>query len=331
MTNLVPSTAPSVPAAMRALDAMQHELSQASTYDQISDVIHRAEVLRVLFRNVEEVEHQAQLTIVLGKRRIGEALKKVPKANKHQSSKAGKSTTTIKPTERHRMGKLADLPESVIRETSTKLQENGKDATVTAVLKEITYGDKKAHRASKVSAIAAKALPAGLFNVGVADPPWRTETWSDRGMDRSADNHYPTMSLEDIMAMDVSSRMAKQALFGLWVTVPHLENGFAVLRAWGFEYKSALTWDKVVAGTGKWFMNQTEHFLLGTRGGIPAPVEDMLISSLLREKKGKHSAKPEAILDWIDRLYPAPVPKIELFRRGTARPGWVPWGNESGS
>ena len=104
-------------------------------------------------------------------------------------------------------------------------------------------------------------------------------------MDRSADNHYPTMSLEEIKALDVPSMMAPDVLGLFWATVPHMKNAFEILDAWGLEYKSMLTWDKVVAGTGKWFLNQTEHLILATRGNVPAPVEDQLISSLLREEE----------------------------------------------
>jgi len=328
MTDLVLPAAPTVPAAMRALDAMQLELSQAATYEQIGDVIRKAEALRVLFKEVEEVEHRAQLTIVLGKRRIGEELKKIPKANKHQFPKLGKSTTSIKHSERSRMGKLAAIPEKTIRETSAMLQANGKDATVSGLLQELAYQGKSQARADKLNGLAAKALPLGQFNVAVIDPPWRSKTWSDKGMDRAADNHYPTMSLDDIKALPVSRMMAKRAMIGLWITVPFIGILHEVLDAWAFEYKSMLTWDKVTPGTGVWLKNQTEHLVIASRGGFPAPEPGSQISSLYREKRGAHSAKPEAVLDWIDLLYPV-SPKIELFRRGPAREGWKAWGNES--
>jgi N6-adenosine-specific RNA methylase IME4 len=320
--------APSIPKALAMLTAMEEELTNAKTYDHIEDVIRRAKALRILFKKVEDVEHRAQLTILLGKRRIGEELKKVPKANKHQSSKDGKLTTGIKPTERHRMGKLAALPESTVRETSLKLQENGKEATVSAVLQEIAYQHKSANRASKLNKIAAKALPKQLFNIAVADPPWRTETWSDKGKDRAADNHYPTMSLDEIKTLAVAGLMSRNALLGLWITVPFIGVMHEILDSWDFEFKSMLTWDKEIPGTGKWLLNQTEHLVIATRGGFPAPEPGTQISSLYRERRGAHSAKPEGILDWIDRIYPD-SPKIELFRRGPARLGWTAWGNEA--
>jgi hypothetical protein len=46
--------------------------------------------------------------------------------------------------------------------------------------------------------------------------------------------------------------------------------------------------------------------------------------------RGEHSAKPECFLEMIERHFPS-LPKIELNRRGPARPGWDAWGNESES
>ena len=42
----------------------------------------------------------------------------------------------------------------------------------------------------------------------------------------------------------------------------------------------------------------------------------------------RDSEKPEMLLELIEDWWP-PAPKIELFRRGLARPGWAGWGNET--
>jgi hypothetical protein len=46
-----------------------------------------------------------------------------------------------------------------------------------------------------------RALPDKRYGVILADPPWRFEPFSRiTGMDRAADNHYPTSALEEIKA-----------------------------------------------------------------------------------------------------------------------------------
>jgi len=49
--------------------------------------------------------------------------------------------------------------------------------------------------------------------------------------------------------------------------------------------------------------------------------------SVLEAPVGKHSEKPELFVELIEKQFPN-VPKIELNRRGPARPGWDAWGNE---
>lgn len=76
-----------------------------------------------------------------------------------------------------------------------------------------------------------------------------------------------------------------------------------------------------------------EVLLIFTRGSPVAPaMGDQLPSWVEGEAviapSSEHSAKPEIFLDWIDRMWPN-TPKIELNRRGPARPSWSAWGNEA--
>ena len=102
----------------------------------------------------------------------------------------------------------------------------------------------------------------------------------------------------------------------------------AVMRAWGFQYKTNLIWDKEMIGTGYWFRNQHEILLVGTRGDIAAPAMGTQWSSLLRERRTEHSAKPERVLRMIEEYYPT-LPRMELNRRGPVRSGWDAWGLET--
>lgn len=192
----------------------------------------------------------------------------------------------------------------------------------------LTLAERRAERERLLAANVA-ALPDQRFGVIVADPEWRFETRSRlTGMSRAADNHYPTSTLDVIKARDVASIAAPACLLALWATSPMLPQALEVMAVWGFTYKSILTWDKEVPGTGYWFRNQTEHLLIGTRGDVPAPFPGSQIPSLLRRRRTVHSAKPDDVLEWLERVYPT-VAKIELNRRGPARPGWSAWGNEA--
>jgi N6-adenosine-specific RNA methylase IME4 len=190
---------------------------------------------------------------------------------------------------------------------------------------------KKARREAREAELGAKltALPAKRYGVILADPEWRFEPYSrSTGMDRSPDNHYPTSPTEAIVARDIASIAADDCVLFLWATVPMLPDGLAVMGTWGFAYRSHFVWAKDRAGTGYWSRNKHELLLIGARGDIPAPAPGTQFDSLIEAPVGGHSAKPEKFLELIEAYFPS-LPKIELNRRGPARPGWDAWGNEA--
>ena len=69
------------------------------------------------------------------------------------------------------------------------------------------------------------------YNVIYADPPWEYKTYSKKGKGRSAERHYPTMTLEQIKALPVADIAADDCTLFMWTTTPLLEDSFAVLRA----------------------------------------------------------------------------------------------------
>jgi N6-adenosine-specific RNA methylase IME4 len=172
------------------------------------------------------------------------------------------------------------------------------------------------------------ALPNDmLFPVLYADPPWRFEPYSrDTGMDRAADNHYPTMTIEDIKALEPPS--LDDAVLFLWATAPMLQEALAVMEAWGFEYKSQMVWVKDRIGTGYWARNKHEILLIGTKGAIPALLPGSQPASTVEAPVTEHSRKPEIFYDIIETMMPG-MPYLEMFSRVT-HPGWRVWGKEAG-
>lgn len=160
-----------------------------------------------------------------------------------------------------------------------------------------------------------------------ADPPWRYENPPMGGTNRSIENHYPTMSLEEICALPVRDLATEDAMLYLWATAPKLAECMQVIEAWGFEYRTNLVWDKEVIGMGYHARNQHEILLVAKRGDIPPPEAGKQPSSVHRERRGEHSAKPAFYYEMIEAAYPQ-LPKIELFCR-SPREGWAVWGNQS--
>jgi len=152
-------------------------------------------------------------------------------------------------------------------------------------------------------------LPPGRFHVIVADPPWRYESGGDLP--------YPTMDAQEIKALPVSEVAAADAVLWLWTTNAHLRLAFEVVEAWGFEYKTMLTWVKDRMGTGEWLRGQTEHCLLAARG---RPVFRRGESTtVLPAPRREHSRKPEEFYRLVEELCPGM--RLEMFAR-EQRVGW---------
>jgi len=181
---------------------------------------------------------------------------------------------------------------------------------------------------------ASRALGSQVYSVILADPPWRFEPRSrETGMDRAADNHYPTMSLDDIMALKFPA--AKNCVLGLWRSPAWDAQAVAVAKAWGFETRSEFIWDKETSNYfGYWIASQHETLMICIKGrNVPAPAPGTQYPSIIRAPRGRHSEKPDVFYEMFEKLFPN-QPKLEMFARRArrarrARQGWDRWGNEA--
>lgn len=176
-------------------------------------------------------------------------------------------------------------------------------------------------------------MQIGTYGAISADPPWSFKTWNGkRGTPhRSAEDHYRTMSLDDMAALPVASLTASDAALFMWVVDSHLDEALALGRAWGFGYKTrAFEWVKTTEagipkiGMGYWTRKQTESCLLFTKGK-PRRLSKG-VRQLIMAPRREHSRKPDETHQRIQALVPGPY--LELFAR-EARPGWDVWGNET--
>jgi N6-adenosine-specific RNA methylase IME4 len=153
----------------------------------------------------------------------------------------------------------------------------------------------------------------------VIDPPWRYDNIATRG---AAEDHYPTMSLGELADLPIPG--AANGHLYLWVTNGFLRDGFDLLEAWGYRYKTVLTWCKPSIGMGNYFRNNTEHVLFAVRGSLPTLANNE--PTWFAAERGSHSSKPESFYDIVERSSPGPF--LEMFAR-RRRFGWDVWGNEA--
>lgn len=154
----------------------------------------------------------------------------------------------------------------------------------------------------------------------VIDPPWRYN--NTKGTRNGAGRQYPTMTLDELAELHIPAN--PDAHLYLWVTNSFLRQGFDLIDAWGFNYKTCLTWIKPQIGMGNYFRATTEHVLFATRGRLPIQVKNQRTN--FDGDRGRHSAKPDNFYDIVQRC--SPQPWLDMFAR-TRRLDWHTWGNEA--
>lgn len=155
-----------------------------------------------------------------------------------------------------------------------------------------------------------------------ADPPWRYDfAHSDS---RKIENQYPTMSVEEIAALDPAPE--EDAVLFMWVTSPKLLEGLQVMEAWGFKYRTSMVWVKPQIGMGYYARGQHELLLIGALGSLPAPAPENRPPSVIDGRRTEHSAKPD-LRPVIDGMYPG-LWKREMFSRRPADGLWLTHGYE---
>lgn len=173
------------------------------------------------------------------------------------------------------------------------------------------------------------------FGTILVDPPWQFQNRTGKvAPEHKRLSRYGTLKLDEIAALPVQRIASPTSHLYLWCPNALLPEGLAVMRAWGFEYKSNLVWHKIRKdggsdgrGVGFYFRNVTELILFGIRGKNARTLKPGRTQvNYLASRKREHSRKPDeqyAIIEACSR-----GPFLELFARGERR-GWTCWGNEA--
>lgn len=161
----------------------------------------------------------------------------------------------------------------------------------------------------------------GPFNVIYVDSPW----------DEVDGSGLPVMPAYKLELQPVQQLSGDDAMLFMWVPHDRLGDGFKVLEAWGFRYRTHAVWNKGGMGAGPYFRVNHELLLFATRGEVPMiPTTARAASVLDWPAKGKQ--RPQQVYDLIDGMFPE-LSKIELFpcAAAAARAGWYDWNKPKAS
>lgn len=169
-----------------------------------------------------------------------------------------------------------------------------------------------------------------MFKTVVLDPPWL-----ERGggkIKRGADRHYALVKTSDLPGVITGcphwGEVQSDAHMYMWVTNNFLPDGMWLMSQLGFTYKTNVAWVKQRMGLGQYFRGKHELCLFGVRGdAYSVRTDDRTISSVIAADRGKHSKKPDAFMELVEKRSKGPY--LEVFAR-RERENWTSWGNEVG-
>jgi N6-adenosine-specific RNA methylase IME4 len=325
-------------------DAARKALAEACHIDQVRKIRDSAKAFEAYAREAKDCELMARALelSLIAERRAGELLIAMAESGERDKGAGGDRRSRSRDATVKTLAELGvTKSESAAWQRVARLGEEEFGEKLAATIGEAKRSliatreerqvEKRERRAERERELGAKlcAWPTRRYGVIYCDPAWKFVTYSsETGLDRAADNHYPTQTLEEIAALDVQGIAADDCVLFMWVTGPFLRAAFPIMEGWGFEYKARFVWSKVIAGNGYWNRDDAEELLVGVRGSIPCPAPGTQFRALHEEIKARHSAKPDYFATMIEAMFPS-LPKIELNRRGPPRTGWDAWGNEA--
>ena len=267
--------------------------------------------------------------------KLGQLIAAMPKAKNQYESASNNTVTSTKEQalkeigfdkmQANRLETLAKHPE-IVAQAKAEAREADDIVSRSFVLEKIKAKEKEQKQADRRDELQNPTnLPDGVFQVVYCDPPWQ---YSNSGFNSSAEQHYPTMNMDELKAMPVKGMRAENAVMFMWATNPLLKEAIELMEAWGFEYKTNIAWvkDRQI-NLGFYVYGKHELLLIGTNGSM-LPIGEKP-SSVMTGTNRIHSKKPESTYELIEGMYPQ-LKYIELFARNTPRKGWVKWGNEVG-
>ena len=161
----------------------------------------------------------------------------------------------------------------------------------------------------------------------LADPPWDINLTGTRKRKKGSQPEklpYPVMSMFELMILPIRLLGTEDSHLWLWTTNQTIENGFLLMRTWGYKYLSCIHVIKP-SGTGNYFIQRSQTILFGYKEKCKFNKERYKPNIINVCDPKRHSEKWEETYQYIEAI--SSPPRIELFAR-QKREGWHSWGNE---
>ena len=295
-------------------------LQKASTVDEIQDLRDKAQAARAYAKKAKlgaSIVVAASALKIQAERKLGELLQQLPLAKGGQGNQHSKadpnrlqhangsvtlSDLGVTPWDSSRSQKIASLPKEKFDEYLRDSVESEREPSTSALLRLAKQHDaiertkSQGKKTGVVKDLRHLVRRDAKFGCIYADPPWPYRNRTSRG---ASENHYPSMTMEQILAEPVSKLAHEKSHLHLWCSVSFLKEALDVMEAWGFVYKSQFVWVKPQMGAGNYFRISHELLLYGERpqevrprpSATVGPTRRRALSLQLREELGGISTR----------------------------------------
>ncbi len=322
------------PSPMIHFENARRELELARTVDEVKQIRDKAEAMRLYCKQARlslEMQNSCAEIKLRAERRAGEMLNEAELSKGGRPNNLSIDTTGFDPVptlkslgvsrdQSSKWQKLTEIPDDDFEDYIETTTSRKKELTSSGALLLAREIERKRTIADLERNIQkAPSIPDQTYEVIVIDPPWSYNLRHDQAGRRNT-TPCPTMSLDEIKDIPVQDLSAEDSILWLWITNTHLPDALEIVKHWGFQYRTLLTWVKNRIETGPWLRGRTEHCILAVKGHpvINLTNQSTVIHAPVRE----HSQKPDEFYRLVETLCPGR--RVELFAR-ESRDGWHTW------
>jgi len=202
--------------------------------------------------------------------KLGRALAKVQRAKAGRRGKGNLSTgltnfrtflaqLNLTPQTAMIVQRIGTMPETLLEKVFAESRRRDVLTTIDELVicaRPHWYQENRKRRHVDIATSAKQTIQnVGPFPLIYADPPWQFEIYSEMGADRTPDQHYPTLTDQEIIDFKIGGLTVSQiahdhAALVLWCTSSNIHRALDVMDGWDFEFKSSAVWIKDRSGLG---------------------------------------------------------------------------------
>ena len=314
------------------IDDALRALAEAHTPERLIDLANTAETLRRYAQRARlgmAAQNKCAELRLRAERKLGDFLTQTPRLGKGRPSKNVEQQNILPSLSdlgidrglSHRVQRISAIPTAEFEAYLRRARQPGWEITTRQLLylcdrRQAGARNRQRIVGGQVSDLIEFARAGNRMGTILIDPPWPTV---------NAVLPYLSITPDELQRLPIPDLAAERCHLHMWATANNfLFDAKDVIEAWGFRVVGNFVWAKTQLGRGNYWRQSHEILLTAVRSEADR-FDDLSLRSWIAAPRGRHSEKPDAIRDLIERA--SPGPRLEIFARRQV-PNWYSWGHE---